>query len=103
MILVRLWFLFFGSEVGFECVEVCVVDVVDYMVEVFRFFMLCDFCCNVILVEKLEYVSLEYFEKVYVYFFVLVVIIDSIRNWIVFKVFFYEFFKMLYLKGSFVL
>lgn len=98
--LVRLWFLFSGSEAGSERVEVCAVDAVDYMAEVFRPPTSCDFCRNVTLVEKLEHVSPEHFEKVYAYSSVPVVITDGTRNWSASKVFSYEFFKTLYSKGS---
>ena len=96
----RLWFVLNGVEAGSERVEMCAVDPIDYMSEIFRPPTSCDFCRNVSFVEKLDHVTPERFEKVYAYSSRPVVITDGTSNWTASKVFSYDFFKSLYSKGS---
>lgn len=99
-VLFKVWFALHGDETGSERSEICAVNAIDYIAEISRPPTSCDFCRNVSSVEKLDHVSPEYFEKVYAYSSVPVVITDGTQNWTASKVFSYEFFKSLYSKGS---
>lgn len=96
----KVWFALYGAETGSEHTELCAVDPIDYIAEISRPPTSCDFCRNVSSVEKLDNVSPEYFEKVYAYSSVPVVITDGTKNWTASNVFSYDFFKSLYSKGS---
>ncbi|XP_061180297.1 uncharacterized protein LOC133188829 [Saccostrea echinata] len=98
--LFKVWFALTGEEAGSERSEICAVNAIDYMAEMFRPPTSCDFCRNVSSVEKLEHVSQDLFEKVYAYSSVPVVITDGTKNWTASKVFSYNFFKSLYSSGS---
>lgn len=94
---VRTWMGLYGADIDTES---CVVDMPEFVNDVFRPPVECSFCENVTEVKTVYNISQEEFEELYAYTGVPVVVGDGTQNWTAPAYFSFEFFKEIYKEGS---
>lgn len=93
----RAWMGLYGSDIEHEP---CIVNMPEFVNDVFRPPVECSFCENVTEVRTVSNISQAEFEELYAYSGVPVVIADGTQNWTAPDYFSFEFFKELYKEGS---
>ncbi|XP_060552089.1 uncharacterized protein LOC132713484 [Ruditapes philippinarum] len=94
---VRAWMGLHNADIEFEP---CIVNMPEYVSNMFRPPVECSFCENMTEVNTVYNISQEEFEELYAYTGVPVVVGDGTQNWTAPKYFSFEFFKEIYKEGS---
>ncbi|XP_067130864.1 uncharacterized protein [Centruroides vittatus] len=92
--------MFYWNDVD-ERGELCTIDMPPSVNNMFLPSLGCSHCSNLAEIQRISGISPEYFEKMYAYTGVPVVISDATVNWTAPHVFSFEFFKSLYYENSF--
>lgn len=95
--LVRTWMDLYNADIDNEP---CVIEMPQFMSDVFRPPVECSFCVNMTAVKTVYNISQEEFEELHAYTGVPVVIGDGTLNWTAPAYFSFEFFKEIYKEGS---
>ena len=94
---VRAWMSLNDADIDSEP---CIVEMPEYVTNMFRPPVECSFCENMTEVKTVYNISQEEFEELYAYTGVPVVVGDGTQNWTAPKYFSFEFFKEIYKEGS---
>ena len=95
--MLRVWFGLNGLDIDYED---CVIGMPEFVTDVFRPPVECDFCKNITEVDRVSNISPAEFEELYAYTGVPVIIEDGTFNWTAPEVFSFDFFKEIYKEGS---
>lgn len=95
--MLRVWFGLNGLDITQED---CVIGMPEFVSDVFRPPVECDFCKNLTEVDRVSNISPVEFEESYAYTGVPVIIEDGTLNWTAPEVFSFDFFKEIYKEGS---
>ena len=95
--MLNVWFRLKGVDIDSEP---CVIDVPEFLHDMFRPPVECSFCENLDEIETVYNISREDFETHFAYSGIPVIIGDGTKNWTAPQYFSFEFFKEIYYEGS---